>query len=181
VLINQVVNVPGQVAPGSTATFQVPVNPCQPVLMDRAWVRITLSSEPISDMNDDGRGPGHCFAEGETEDYLYDPTLEYGDAPDSTNNDGQQMTAYTLANGSTVTANFPTTFKTTSGLPGPCHIQQLNVTAILVVRSLSRTPMPIAGQIPIPCSTSCRLPTTRTMTAPTTAWSCQTIGRMAHR
>ena len=132
VLINQVVNVPAQVAPGTTAAFQVPVNPCQPVLMDRAWVRITLSDKPVATSDDDGRGPGHCFAEGETEDYLYDPTLEFGDAPDSTNNDGQPMTAYTLANGSTVQAGFPTTVNPAlSGAPGPCHIQQAGITAFL--------------------------------------------------
>ncbi|MBN1138371.1 MAG: hypothetical protein JXM73_17415 [Anaerolineae bacterium] len=131
VLVNQVVNVPGQVAPGTTAAFPVQVNPCQPILMDRAWVRITLSDTPISDANDDGRGPGYCFAEGETEDYLYDPTLEFGDAPDSTNNDGQPMTAYSLPGGA-VWANFPTVANpAVSGFPGPCHIQQMGVTPIL--------------------------------------------------
>jgi GEVED domain len=72
-LINRVVNVPNDVKPGQSATFALPINPCNPGSQDLTWVRITLSDEPISNVNDDGRGPGYCFAEGETEDYLYDP------------------------------------------------------------------------------------------------------------
>jgi len=78
--------------------------------------------------NDDGRGPDYCFTEGETEDYLYDPTLEFGDAPDSTNNESHSMAAY----GGGVLGNFPTTINPALGGPvGMCHILRQGTTPFL--------------------------------------------------
>jgi len=127
VLVNDPVNVPGDLAAGGSLTREVMVNPCNPVLNDRAWVRITLSNETIAADND-GRGPGKCFTEGETEDWLFDPTYDFGDAPDGDNNLGLEMTAYPG-----VPANYPTTISPLipGDLPGPCHIQQAGVTPYL--------------------------------------------------
>lgn len=70
VLINQPVNV----APGSSVPFNAPLMPCNPNGdVEWIWVRITLSDRPVSDVNDDGRGPGFCYPEGETEDWLFFP------------------------------------------------------------------------------------------------------------
>jgi len=70
VLANQPVNV----TPGSTAGFDVALNPCNPNGdLEILWVRITVSNEAVSDVDADGRGPGYCFREGETEDWLHRP------------------------------------------------------------------------------------------------------------
>lgn len=127
VLVNDPVSLPGDLGAGGSLTRQVEVVPCNPVLNDRAWVRITLSEETVAADND-GSGPGYCFAEGETEDWLYDPTYDFGDAPDGSNNLNTGMTAYPG-----VPANYPTTISPliAGDLPGPCHIQQVGVTPYL--------------------------------------------------
>ena len=127
VLVNDPVNVPDDLVAGETLTRAVEVIPCNPVLNDRAWVRITLSEGIVAEGND-GSGPGTCFAEGETEDWLYDPTYDFGDAPDGNNNLGMSMTAYPG-----VPANYPTTISPliAGDLPGPCHIQQAGITPFL--------------------------------------------------
>jgi len=66
------------VAPGSTEEFVRTIIPCNNpnafTNKSAVWVRITLSETPVNEITQaDGSGKGTCYAEGETEDWFFEP------------------------------------------------------------------------------------------------------------
>ncbi|MGC9357504.1 MAG: GEVED domain-containing protein, partial [Anaerolineae bacterium] len=126
---NQVLNLPPGVHRVRTPAF-LPSNPTPDQEM---WMRMTLTIEgepppPNPDTElPDGRGPDIGYDHGETEDYYLPGIMEedlgdLGDAPDSTNHFGVNMTAYPAGGPPGIGARYPTVFDPATGLPqGPKH------------------------------------------------------------